>query len=69
MDSFEMMKTAVKALDSKKGIDIKVLEIKHISTLADYLVSEMVASFGDNRDGVCSCACATHVKFILPLFT
>lgn len=38
MDSYEMMKTAVKALDSKKAIDVKVLEIKNISVLADYLV-------------------------------
>jgi ribosome-associated protein len=38
MESLKMMQTAVKALDSKKGIDIKVLDIKHISTLADYLV-------------------------------
>lgn len=38
MDSYEMMKTAVKALDGKKAIDVKVLEIKDISSLADYLI-------------------------------
>lgn len=30
--------TLAKALDSKKGIDIKVLETGHLTTLADYFV-------------------------------
>lgn len=38
MNSFEMTKTAVKALDSKKAEDIKVLDIKHLSVIADYFV-------------------------------
>ena len=38
MNSHEMTKTAVKALDSKKAEDIKVLDIKHLSVIADYFV-------------------------------
>ena len=34
----EMALAAAKALDSKKGRDIKVLEIDKITTLADYFV-------------------------------
>ncbi len=34
----EMALTAAKALDAKKGKDIKVLEIEAITTLADYFV-------------------------------
>lgn len=32
------VKTAVKALDSKKAVDIKVLEIKDLTVLTDYFV-------------------------------
>jgi ribosome-associated protein len=34
----EGLKTAVKALDCKKGIDIRVIEIGKLSSLADYFV-------------------------------
>ena len=34
----ELALAAVKALDSKKGRDIKVLETGHLTTLADYFV-------------------------------
>ena len=34
----ELALSAVKALDSKKGRDIKVLETGHLTTLADYFV-------------------------------
>lgn len=34
----ELALAAVKALDSKKGQDIKVLETGHLTTLADYFV-------------------------------
>jgi ribosome-associated protein len=34
----EALKTAVKALDDKKGIDIRVIEIGELSSLADYVV-------------------------------
>lgn len=36
--NYEMMKMAVKALDEKKAVNLKVFEIGHLSTLADYLV-------------------------------
>ena len=35
---FDMVKTAVKALDSKKGIDIRVIKVQDITSLADYFV-------------------------------
>ncbi len=38
IDTFVAAKTAYKALDDKLAIDIKVLEIKGISSLADYFV-------------------------------
>lgn len=37
-DTFEGAKVAYKALDDKLAIDIRVLEIKNISSLADYFV-------------------------------
>ena len=47
--SYELMKKAVKALDDKKAQDIKVLDIKGVSQLADYFV-------------ICSGTSSTHVK-------
>ena len=47
----EMALAAAKALDSKKGRDIKVLEIDKITTLADYFV-------------ICSAPTATQVRAI-----
>lgn len=38
MTANEIALTAVKALDSKKGQDIKCLETGHLTTLADYFV-------------------------------
>ena len=38
MNSLEIVKTAVKAADSKKGKDIQVIGIRDISVLADYFV-------------------------------
>ena len=38
LESKEMAIIAAKALDAKKGKDIKVLEIDKITTLADYFV-------------------------------
>ena len=37
-NTFEGAKAAYKALDDKLAVDIKVLEIKNISSLADYFV-------------------------------
>ena len=45
----EVAKLAVKALDSKKGIDLKLLEITDVSTLADYFL-------------ICTATSNTHVK-------
>ena len=44
----EMARLAVKALDEKKGVDIKVIDIHDISVLADYFV---IAS-GSNQNQV-----------------
>ncbi len=37
-DAINMLKTAYKALDDKKAYDIKILDIKKISSIADYMV-------------------------------
>ena len=38
METFEKVKIAVKALDSKKAYDIKVIKIDDLTTLADFFV-------------------------------
>ena len=38
MNSKELMEKAVKCMDSKKAIDIKVLDISKVTTMADYFV-------------------------------
>lgn len=38
MDSKELTKIAVKALEDKKGEDIKVIDIREVSVLADYFI-------------------------------
>ena len=38
METFEKVKIAVKALDSKKGFDIKVIKIDDLSILGDYFI-------------------------------
>lgn len=38
MTAYETAVAAAKAIDSKKGIDIQVIEITDISVLADYMV-------------------------------
>jgi ribosome-associated protein len=38
LTSKQIMETAVKAIDSKKGRDIKALYIRELSTVADYFV-------------------------------
>ncbi len=38
MTSLETAKLAAKALDSKKGLDIKIIKIDDISSIADYFV-------------------------------
>ena len=39
MTSLEQAKTIVKVLDKKKGKDIKLVEIKNLSSLGDYFVN------------------------------
>lgn len=45
----EVAAIAAKALDSKKGIDLKLIEISDISTLADYFL-------------ICTASSNTHVR-------
>ena len=45
---FEMSRLAVKALEDKKGMDIKVIDIHDVSVIADYFV---IAS-GSNQNQV-----------------
>lgn len=44
----EMTRLAIKALDEKKGLDIKVIDIHEVSVLADYFI---IAS-GSNQNQV-----------------
>jgi len=45
----EVAAVAVKALDSKKGLDLKLIEISDVSSLADYFL-------------ICTAGSSTHVK-------
>ena len=45
----EVAAIAAKALDSKKGIDLRLIEISDISTLADYVL-------------ICTASSKTHVR-------
>ena len=45
----EVAALAVKALDDRKGVDIRVLEIRDVTTLADHFV-------------ICTGTSSTHVK-------
>lgn len=47
-DAINMLKTAYKALDDKKAYDIKILDIKKISSIADY----MIIADGTNKNQV-----------------
>ncbi|MBR5272157.1 MAG: ribosome silencing factor [Clostridia bacterium] len=38
MDIMEKVKVAVKALDSKKAVDIKVIDVADVSSIADYFI-------------------------------
>ena len=55
MEAKEMAKLAVAALEEKKAVDIKVIDIEKISTLADYFIiasgtigANIVSSVGRN---------------------
>lgn len=38
MNSYDLMKTAVKAADGRKAIDIKVIHVEELTTLCDYFI-------------------------------
>ena len=38
MDAKEMVKLAIKALEDKKGEDIRIIDIRQVSVLADYFI-------------------------------
>ena len=38
MEEINIIKTAVKAIDSKKGVDIEVIKISDLTILADYFI-------------------------------
>jgi len=48
MDTLELTKLAVKALEDKKGEDIKVIDISEVSVIADYFI----IAGGDNVNQV-----------------
>lgn len=49
MEPFELASAAVKALDDKKGVDIKLLKTEKVTVLANYFV-------------ICTATSTTHVK-------
>ncbi len=49
MEGIDILKTAVKALDDKKGQDIRVIKVTDVSVIADYFVIATATS-------------STHVK-------
>ena len=56
--SRELAKIAIEAMEDKKAIDIKIIDIEKISTLADYFI---IAS-GSNRNQVQAMADAVDEK-------
>ena len=49
MDSLQLLKTAVKSADDKKAYNLKVLDIRELTTLADYFVICHGTSFPQMR--------------------
>lgn len=58
MNSKEMVKLAYKALEDKKGADIKIIDIQSVSVLADYFIiadgsnPNQVQAMADNVEDV-----------------
>lgn len=58
MDSKEMVKLAHKALDDKKAVDIKIIDISKVSVIADYFIiagannERQVQALADNVEEV-----------------
>lgn len=61
MEVLEIVETAVKALDSKKGLDIKVIKIEDLTVIADYFVIATATSSTQVR------ALAEEVEYQLDL--
>lgn len=50
-DAKELARLAVEALEDRKAIDVKVIDIEKISTLADYFI-KIIVERACNRDKV-----------------
>ncbi len=61
MEVLEIVETAVKALDSKKGFDIKAIKIDDLTVIADYFVIATASSSTQVR------ALAEEVEYQLDL--
>lgn len=48
MEAKEIVKTAVKILDSKKALDVKIIDISKVSVIADYFI---IAGASNERQG------------------
>ena len=59
MDNLQLAKEAVRVLNDKKGIDIKVIDVSEKSSLADYMI---IVSGGNDRQ-VGALADAVEDKF------
>lgn len=59
MNSKEMAKMAVEALEEKKSIDIRVIDISGVSTIADYFI----IGEGSNRNQVQAIADEVEERF------
>ena len=53
-----LLKTAYRALDEKFGIDIKILDIRHISVMTDYFI----ITSGNNLNQIRSMADEVEIK-------
>ena len=61
MEVLEILETAIKALDSKKGLDIKAIKIDDLTVIADYFVIATATSSTQVR------ALAEEVEYQLDL--
>ena len=47
MNSKELARMACEALEDKKALDVKIIDIEHVSTLADYFIIASGTNPGD----------------------
>ncbi len=59
LSSKEMAKTAIEALEEKKAIDIRIIDISEVSTIADYFI----IGEGSNRNQVQAIADEVEERF------